>query len=72
MIATGVYKHYKGKNYQVLGEAIHSETLEIMVVYKPLYETNGIPNDNLWVRPLTMFLEQVNVEGKLMSRFEKI
>ncbi len=66
-IKLGKYKHYKGKSYEVIGVARHSETLEEMVVYKALYQSEG---ENLWVRPLTMFLETVEIDGKTMNRFE--
>ncbi len=76
MIKLGKYKHYKGKEYEVIGIAKHSETLEDLVVYKALYQTEG---ENLWVRPLKMFLENVEVdaisEGKQRikkQRFEYI
>jgi len=62
----GVYRHYKGNKYLVLGIAKHSETLEDPV-YVPLYDN---PKSKLWVRPLNMFLEEVVVEGKKMKRFE--
>ncbi len=67
MIKLGKYKHYKGKQYEVIGIALHSETLEELVVYKALYQTEG---ESLWVRPLEMFLEEVEIEGKKMPRFE--
>ena len=54
MITLGVYKHYKGNYYRVIGIARHSETLEDMVVYQGLYENGG-----LWVRPASMWEEQV-------------
>lgn len=63
----GKYRHYKGNEYEVLGVAKHSETLEDLVVYKKLYGDGG-----LWVRPLAMFLEQVEVDGKKVPRFEYI
>lgn len=63
----GKYKHYKGKDYEVIGVARHSETLEELVVYKALYQNT---ENNLWVRPLKMFTEMVVVEGKEMKRFE--
>ena len=69
MIPNGKYKHYKGKEYEVIGTARHSETLEEMVVYKALYQPEG---ENLWVRPAKMFLEEVEVKGKRILRFEKI
>jgi hypothetical protein len=63
----GTYRHYKGHLYEVIGVARHSETLEDMVVYKALCGDFG-----LWVRPLTMFLEDVEVNGKLQKRFEPV
>lgn len=65
MIQAGRYRHYKGNTYQVLGVAKHSETEEDVVVYRALYGEYG-----LWVRPLDMFCEKVEVEGKLIPRFE--
>ena len=63
----GVYEHYKGgKKYRVLGVAKHSETMEDMVVYEALYENEM---SKLWVRPLAMFLGEVEVGGKRMPRF---
>ncbi len=61
------YKHFKGMEYLVLNIAKHSETREDMVVYQALYGEFGI-----WVRPLAMFLEQVEIEGKTINRFEEI
>lgn len=65
----GVYEHYKGKRYEVIGIARHSETLEELVVYKALYESEEFGNDALWVRPKGMFLELVEVEGEKIPRF---
>jgi len=65
----GLYRHYKGKIYEVTGIATHSETLEKLVVYKATYQKEG---ENLWVRPLSMFTEEIVVEGKTVKRFEKI
>jgi len=64
-IKLGKYRHYKGREYQVLGVAKHSETLEEMVVYQGLYE-----NKPLWVRPIGMFKGKVIVDGKEINRFE--
>ena len=66
-IKLGKYEHYKGKQYKVLGIAKHSEILEEFVVYKALYD-----NDELWVRPLKMFLEEVEVNGQKIPRFKYI
>lgn len=66
-LKTGKYKHYKGKLYDVIGTARHSETLEELVVYKALYQPEG---ENLWVRPLKMFLEEIEINGKKVKRFE--
>ncbi len=63
----GVYRHYKGKLYRVLYVATHSETLEKLVVYQALYGEFGY-----WARPLTMFTEMVEVDGKPMPRFQYI
>jgi hypothetical protein len=60
------YRHFKGNEYLVLHLAKHSETLEDLVVYQALYGERGI-----WVRPLSMFLEQVTVGEKLVNRFEE-
>lgn len=63
----GKYRHYKGGEYEVIGVARHSETLEALVVYTPLYNDSG-----LWVRPLAMFLEEVEWEGKRVPRFRPL
>lgn len=60
----GVWRHYKGNLYRVLDEATHSETLEPMVIYQALYGSRG-----LWVRPRSMFLETVTVDGRSQPRF---
>ena len=67
----GIYEHYKGKRYEVIGIVRHSETLEEMVLYKALYKTK-FGKDSLWVRPLKMFLEKVEVDGKLVPRFRRL
>jgi hypothetical protein len=63
-VQIGRYRHYKDKEYTVIGVARHSETAEELVVYRKEYD--------LWVRPLAMFLESVEVEGKTVPRFEYI
>ena len=66
-VPAGRYRHYKGNEYTVLGVARHSETLEELVVYRPEYGERG-----LWVRPKTMFIENVRVNGETMPRFQFI
>ena len=63
-IRLGRYRHYKGGEYQVEGVVRHSETLEVMVLYRPLYNTSG-----LWVRPYAMFFEDIHHEGRRQPRF---
>ena len=65
----GKYQHYKGKFYQVIGTARHSETLEELVIYKALYNSKKFGRHALWVRPKKMFLERVIVNGKKAPRF---
>ncbi len=66
-LETGKYRHYKGGEYEVLGVARHSETEEELVVYRPLYGEGG-----LWVRPLGMFTENVEVDGVSKPRFAPV
>jgi len=66
-IALGVYRHYKGNKYEVIGFAKHSETLEDMVIYKALYGEGGT-----WVRPLSMWENTIEKDGKTVKRFERI
>ena len=70
-IETGLYKHYKGNLYEVIGIAHHSETLEQLVVYKALYDTPDFGYGAIWVRPLAMFNETIVVDGIVVKRFEK-
>jgi len=65
-ISLGTYRHYKGNRYEVTGFAIHSETLEDMVIYKAQYGDHGT-----WVRPLSMWENLIEVDGKKVKRFEK-
>jgi len=71
-IQPGTYEHYKGKQYQVLHVAIHSETLEEFVVYKALYDSKEFGNEAIWIRPKSMFLETVNINGTIVPRFKFI
>ncbi|MFZ1619925.1 MAG: DUF1653 domain-containing protein [Microgenomates group bacterium] len=64
----GRYKHSKtGNMYRAIGVALHSETLEEMVVYECLYDN---PRSKLWVRPKHMFLEDIVLNGKSVPRFQ--
>lgn len=63
-LENGIYQHYKGNLYEVLGVARHSETEEAHVVYKTLYG-----DYSLWIRPLSMFIEMVEVDGHSVPRF---
>jgi hypothetical protein len=63
-LTAGIYRHYKGQRYRVLGTAHHSETLEPLVVYQALYGDHG-----LWVRPAAMFSETIELDGEPIARF---
>lgn len=63
-IKPGVWRHFKGNRYQVIGLARHSETDEPMVVYRALYGS-----EELWVRPASMWLETVERDGEIFQRF---
>jgi hypothetical protein len=67
MLPLGLYRHYKGGEYRVMGVARHSETEELLVVYQPQYGER-----DWWVRPLSMFTEQIEIEGRLIPRFQHI
>jgi hypothetical protein len=66
-LAPGRYRHYKGRDYDVIGVARHSETLEPVVVYRPLYGEGA-----LWVQPHAMFVETVDVDGIEVPRFARV
>lgn len=66
-IPLGKYRHYKNKEYELIGIATHSETEEKLAVYRPLYGDR-----DLWVRPLSMFLESVEIDGESIPRFQYI
>jgi len=66
-IKLGKYRHFKGKDYQVLGIAKHSETREDLVVYKKLYDDHS-----MWARPLSMFTEEVEKDGYKGPRFKYV
>lgn len=65
VIIGGIYEHYKGKQYMVIGVAKHSETMENYVVYKACYG-----NEDLWIRPYNIFCEKILVDGILKDRFK--
>ena len=66
-IKQGIYQHYKGQLYQVFHVATHSETGEKVVVYQCLYD-----DYSMWVRPLEMFMETVEIDGEVIPRFKLI
>lgn len=66
-LVPGIYEHYRGNRYKVLGVGRHSETLEEMVIYQALYGSG-----DRWVRPLSMFLERVEVGGNRLPRFRLV
>ncbi len=68
----GKYQHYKGKFYEVIGTARHSETLEELVIYRALYDSEEFGKNALWARPKKMFLETVIVDGGEVPRFRPV
>jgi len=64
---TGIYQHYKGPKYKVIDTVRHSETEELMVLYRTMYG-----DENLWVRPYSMFFEEVEVDKQQIPRFKYI
>jgi len=71
-IKLGRYRHYKGEEVEVIGIGNHSETLEKLVVYRALCESKEFGTNALWGRPLEMFTETVEHEGKQVPRFLKV
>jgi len=75
-IKPGKYQHYKGKLYQVIGFALHTETRKKLVLYKALYETPDLTKkygkDPVFARPYKMFVETVNIAGKKIPRFNPV
>lgn len=69
----GKYRHFRNMQlYEVIGFGLHSETREDVVIYKALYESPEFGLNQVWVRPRSMFFEDVEHEGKLVPRFEKV
>ena len=66
-VPTGRYRHYKGNEYELIGAVRHSETLEPLALYRPLYGEGA-----LWVRPYAMFFETVVIDGVVQPRFARI
>jgi len=71
-ITPGIYRHFKGKEYEVLGIARHSETLEELIVYRGLYDSPDFGPNALWIRPLASFLETVQTPDGEVMRFTKL
>jgi predicted house-cleaning noncanonical NTP pyrophosphatase (MazG superfamily) len=69
-LATGIYQHYKGNYYEVLGVGCHTENHEYFVVYKALYKKEL--NPEIWIRPYNMFIESIERNGEAIPRFTKI
>lgn len=69
LVIGGIYEHYKGKQYRVLGVVRHSETLEELVYYETLYDT---PYGRMWVRPKEMFLGTIEIDGRVVPRFRSL
>ena len=66
----GIYRHYKGNTYTVLGVGRHTEADEYFVAYSPVEQKPGVPS--IWLRPFDMFIEKVEVDGETTSRFQRI
>jgi hypothetical protein len=71
-IKLGKYRHFKGMIVEVIGVALHSETKEEMVIYNHPDPVKGEGANTLWARPLEMFLETIERDGKVVKRFEKV
>ncbi len=65
----GIYRHFKGNEYELIGTARHSETLEPLVIYKALYTSPEFGPNAIWARPLSSFTEMIERDGKTIARF---
>lgn len=70
LLETGIYRHYKGNEYTVLGVGRHTEVDEYFVVYSPVESQEGKPA--IWLRPYDMFLETVEIDGETIPRFQRV
>ena len=68
----GRYRHYKGGEYEVIDFGIFEPTLEEVVIYKQLHDSDSYPAGTVWVRPQKVFEEEIGVEGKKMRRFRPV
>ena len=68
----GIYQHYKGWLYEVIGAGKHTETLEDFIVYKALYTHPEFGEEALWIRPKSLFFSEIEFQGRLIPRFFKI
>lgn len=71
-IKIGKYRHFKGMVVEVIGVALHSETMEEMVIYNHPDPVKGKGANTMWARPKIMFLEKIEKDGKKVKRFEYI
>lgn len=72
MLSPGIYRHYSGKEYDLIGVGHDSETLAKVVIYQARYDTEDFGPKPIWVRPYDMFIEEVEIDGKMVPRFEWI
>ena len=68
----GKYRHFKGKKYEVIGIGHHSESLEKLVIYKALYDSEEFGTNAIWARPYDLFISEKELDGKMVKRFEYI
>lgn len=71
-VSGDIYRHYKGKQYEIIAVGYHTETLEKVVIYKALYDSPEFGHNAVWVRPLSMFQETILIDGTLQLRFAPV